>query len=128
MTDFEIIRNDGRLLYEYIRGSHLYGLNNEYSDVDTSGVYICTKEELFGCFGYKPQVSDSRHDNTWFQIGELMDVRNHKFEYDEIIERLEADKERMNRLMEQSTIREKIDPDFVNGLMIEIREQQLSII
>ena len=72
MTNFEIIRNDGRLLYEYIRGSHLYGLNNEFSDVDTSGVYICTKEELFGCFGYKPQVSDSRHDNTWFEIGELV--------------------------------------------------------
>lgn len=56
----------------------------------------------------------------------LMDVRNHKFEYDEIIERLEEDKQRMNQLMEQSTIREKIDIDFVNNLMIEIRERQLS--
>jgi len=72
MTNFEIIRKEGRLLYEYIRGSHLYGLNNEFSDVDTSGVYVCTKEELFGCFGYKPQVSDARHDNTWFEIGELV--------------------------------------------------------
>ena len=72
MTNFEIIRNDGRLLYEYIRGSHLYGLNNEFSDVDTSGVYVCTPEELFGCYGYKPQVSDVRHDNTWFEIGELV--------------------------------------------------------
>lgn len=72
MTNFEIIRNDGRLLYEYIRGSHLYGLNNEFSDVDTSGVYVCTQEELFGCYGYKPQVSDARHDNTWFEIGELV--------------------------------------------------------
>ena len=58
----------------------------------------------------------------------LMDVRNHKFEYDEIIERLEADKEHMNRLMEQSTIREKIDTDFVNQLMIEIRKKQLKIL
>ena len=56
----------------------------------------------------------------------LMDVRNHKFEYDEIIERLEEDKQRMNQLMEQSTIREKIDIDFVNNLMIEIRERHLS--
>ena len=72
MNSFDIIRNDGRLLYEYIRGSHLYGLNTEQSDVDTSGVYICTRDELFGCFGYKPQVSDSRHDNTWFEIGELV--------------------------------------------------------
>ena len=72
MTYFEIIRNDGRLLYEYIRGSHLYGLNDEYSDVDTGGIYICKGEELLGCFGYKPQVSDSRHDNTWYEVGELV--------------------------------------------------------
>ena len=72
MTNFDIIRNDGRLLYEYIRGSHLYGLNNELSDVDTSGVYVCTRNELFGCYGYKPQVSNARHDNTWFEIGELV--------------------------------------------------------
>lgn len=72
MTEFDIIRNDGRLLYEYIRGSHLYGLNNEDSDVDTSGVFVCTRDELFGCFGYKSQVTDSRHDNTWFEIGELI--------------------------------------------------------
>ena len=72
MTEFDIIRNNGRLLYEYIRGSHLYGLNNEDSDVDTSGVFVCTRDELFGCFGYKSQVTDSRHDNTWFEIGELI--------------------------------------------------------
>lgn len=72
MTEFDIIRNDGRLLYEYIRGSHLYGLNNEDSDVDTSGVFVCTRDDLFGCFGYKSQVTDSRHDNTWFEIGELI--------------------------------------------------------
>ena len=72
MTNFDIIRNDGRLLYEYIRGSHLYGLNNEDSDVDTGGVYVCTRNELFGCYGYMPQVSDSRHDNTWVEIGELV--------------------------------------------------------
>ena len=48
----------------------------------------------------------------------LMDVRNHKFEYEEIIEKLEEDKQHMNRLIEQSTIREKIDIYFVNDLMI----------
>ena len=72
MTRFDTIRNDGRLLYEYIRGSRLYGLNNEDSDVDTSGVFVCTRDELFGCFGYMSQVTDARHDNTWFEIGELL--------------------------------------------------------
>lgn len=72
MTEFNKIRSEGRLLYEYIRGSQLYGLNTETSDVDTSGIYVCTREELLGCFGYKGQVSDKRHDNTWFEIGELI--------------------------------------------------------
>ena len=42
MTSFEKIRQEGRLLYEYIRGSHLYGLNNKDSDIDTSGVSVRT--------------------------------------------------------------------------------------
>jgi hypothetical protein len=58
----------------------------------------------------------------------LMDVRNHKFEYDEIIDMLEKDKERMALLMKQSTIRDKIDTDFVNQLMIDIRNKQLEML
>lgn len=72
MTNFDIIRKDGRLLYEYIRGSHLYNLNTEHSDVDTGGVFICTRRQLLGCFGYQAQVSDERHDNTWYEVGELL--------------------------------------------------------
>lgn len=70
--NFDLIRNDGRLLYEYIRGSHLYGLNTKDSDVDTSGVFVSTADELLGVSGYKAQVSDAKHDNTWFEIGELV--------------------------------------------------------
>lgn len=72
MTKFDLIRQEGRLLYEYVRGSHLYGLNTPQSDVDTSGVYICRPDDLLGIYGYEAQVSDARHDNTWFEIGELI--------------------------------------------------------
>ncbi len=72
MNEFDKIRSEGRLVYEYIRGRQLYGLNTPASDTDTGGVYLCTREELHGLFGYKPQVSDTRHDNTWFEIGELL--------------------------------------------------------
>ena len=44
-NNFDIIKNEGRLLYEYIRGSHLYGLNVEGSDLDSSAVYICKPNE-----------------------------------------------------------------------------------
>lgn len=70
--NFETIKNDGRLLYSYIRGSHLYGLNNEDSDVDTSGLYLAKKEALLGLgFDYQNQVSDERHDTTWFELGDF---------------------------------------------------------
>ena len=72
---FETITNDGRLLFEYIRGSHLYGLNNEDSDVDTSGLYIAPKEALVGLgTDYQPQVSDERHDTTWYEIGNFCNL------------------------------------------------------
>ena len=32
---FDDIRNNGLILYQYVRGSHLYGLNNVNSDIDT---------------------------------------------------------------------------------------------
>lgn len=70
--NFDKIRKEGRLLYEYVRGSTLYKLNTPDSDIDTSGVYICTDGELLGMNGYLPQVSDVRHDNVWFEIGELI--------------------------------------------------------
>lgn len=73
MNNFEKIRNEGRLLYEYIRGSHLYGLNVETSDIDTSGVYICSVKELLGLgFDYKSQISDAKCDNTWFEVGNYL--------------------------------------------------------
>lgn len=73
MDAFNEIRKNGRLLYEYVRGSHLYGLNVETSDVDTSGVFICSPNELLGLgFDYKEQVSDERHDNTWYEIGNYL--------------------------------------------------------
>lgn len=57
----------------------------------------------------------------------LMDVRNHKFEYEEIIERLEEEKMHMNQLMKKSTIQEFIDANFVNQLMIDIRQKQFCV-
>lgn len=72
---FETITKDGRLLYEYIRGSHLYGLNNEDSDVDTSGLFIAKKESLLGLgIDYQDQVSDERNDTTWYEIGKFCNM------------------------------------------------------
>ena len=73
-TNFDLIRQEGRLLMEYVRGSTCYGLNTPTSDVDTGGIYICTANELLGMSGYKPQISDSKHDNTWYEIGNFIEL------------------------------------------------------
>lgn len=73
METFKNIRNEGRLLYEYIRGSHLYGLNTEDSDVDTSGVFIAPEDDILGLgIDFNDQVSDERNDTTWYEIGKFM--------------------------------------------------------
>ena len=46
---FDTIREKGLLIYEYIRGSHAYGLATETSDEDRGGVYIrknCSVSDL----------------------------------------------------------------------------------
>ena len=73
MERFEEIRKDGRLLYEYIRGSHLYNLQTEDSDVDSSGVFITKKENLLGLgLDFQNLVADERNDTTWYEIGKFM--------------------------------------------------------
>ena len=73
METFESVRKDGRLLYEYVRGSHLYGLNNEDSDVDTSGVFIAKHDDLLDMgLNFQDQISDERHDTTWYEIGKFI--------------------------------------------------------
>ena len=69
-TNFDLIRNEGRLLYHVLRGSHAYNLATEKSDEDYSAVYLCNPKELLGLgFDYKDQLSDAKHDNTWFEVG-----------------------------------------------------------
>lgn len=70
MSNFAKIRKEDRLLIEFIRGPQLYGLSTPDSDIDTGGVFICTPAESLGLLHYHSQESDSKHDNTWYELGE----------------------------------------------------------
>lgn len=72
LAQFDKIREDGRLLIEYVRGSSAYGLTTPTSDVDTGGVYLCTINELLGYNSYHEEVSDSKSDNKWFELGNFI--------------------------------------------------------
>ena len=53
----------------------------------------------------------------------IMDVRHHKFEYDELMEIVEKDKVKLDEAIASSTIKEKVDVDFVNDILINIRKK-----
>jgi hypothetical protein len=53
----------------------------------------------------------------------LMAVRNHQFEYDELMEIVNKDKANLDEAIEKSTLPKKIDESFVNDLLIDIRKK-----
>ena len=53
----------------------------------------------------------------------LMNIRNHKYEYNELIEIIDNDNNRLKTAIEKSTIKEHLDTDFVNDLLINIRKK-----
>ena len=57
----------------------------------------------------------------------LLDVKNHKYEYNELMEMLEKKNDEMEKAMAESTIPEKIDIEFVNDLLLKIRKEQLGL-
>jgi hypothetical protein len=52
-----------------------------------------------------------------------MNIRNHKFEYDELMARVDADKIKLDEAIKNSTLKETIDVDAVNDILIEIRKK-----
>lgn len=51
----------------------------------------------------------------------LMDVRNRKYTYDELMGKLLELKARMDKAIEESAIRDSIDVEFVNNLLLDCR-------
>lgn len=70
---FDDIRSKGLLIYEYIRGSTLYGTNIESSDIDTSGIFLAPVEQILGLgLDYQEIIADDRNDNTWYEMTKYM--------------------------------------------------------
>lgn len=70
-----IKQKGGKIIYDYIRGSHVYGLNTETSDVDTSFVYLAPYNEIIGLrSNYQEQISDDKSDNTGYEVGRYLEL------------------------------------------------------
>ena len=66
-------------------------------------------------------------DRTNIDRDFLLSIRNHKYEYDELIVKLEEKVKEMNDAVAQSTLPDKIDVEYVNNLLLGIRKKQLGI-
>ena len=71
--NFESIRKNGDLLFESVRGSHLFGLSTPTSDIDTFGIFCCPPELLFGTGkDYVSIVESGKNDDYWDEIGNFI--------------------------------------------------------
>ena len=53
----------------------------------------------------------------------LLKIKNHQFEYDEIISQVEKENKKLKELIKTSTLPERIDVNQINSLLIEIRKK-----
>ena len=53
----------------------------------------------------------------------IMDIRHHKFEYDELMEIVNKEEKALNEAIANSKLPEEIDVNLVNDLLIEIRRK-----
>jgi len=61
-----------KAFFECIRGSHMYGTNNEHSDVDVGGLFKYDRDELFTLTPLPGSVSDKSNDTTYYEIGKFL--------------------------------------------------------
>lgn len=65
----------GEILYEYVRGSHLYSTNVETSDVDQGGIYIMPNSTLLGLgLDYQNEIKDKTNDKCIWELGRFLEL------------------------------------------------------
>ena len=66
-------------------------------------------------------------DRTNIDRDFIMNIRLGNTSYEEIISYIEGKKDEMEILMKSSTLPDKIDENFVNNLLVDIRKKQLGL-
>ena len=64
-------------------------------------------------------------DRSGIDADFLLDVKNHRYEYDELMDMLKEKTAEMEKAMAESTIPDSIDVEFVNELLLNIRKEQI---
>ena len=65
----------GEILYEYVRGSHLYSTNVETSDEDQGGIYIMPNDCITGLgLDYQSEIKDASNDKCIWELGRFLEL------------------------------------------------------
>ena len=65
----------GEIIYEYIRGSHLYSTNVETSDEDRGGIYIMPNDCITGLgLDYQNEIKDVSNDKCIWELGRFLEL------------------------------------------------------
>lgn len=70
----EMLRKSGRIIFECVSGSHLYGLNTPKSDVDIRGLYLNPSVEYLGLSEPAGQIGDEKHDTTYYSLKRFFEL------------------------------------------------------
>ena len=79
VKDHKIYDQDGRfrgeIIYEYVRGSHLYSTNVETSDEDQGGIYIMPNDSITGLgLDYQSEIKDASNDKCIWELGRFLEL------------------------------------------------------
>ena len=88
---------------------------------------VCECFRLMNCGIEIARGEGYKVDRSGIDAQFLLDIRAHKFEYDELMDKLNIRKEEMEKAMTISTIPEEINVEFVNSLLLNIRKKQLNL-
>ena len=70
------LRKSGRIVYEVIAGSFMYGTNIPTSDKDTRGLFAFTKDEMDCMDSVKPsqEISDDKQDDKYYELKKFFEL------------------------------------------------------
>ena len=74
--DINDIKNEGRIIYEVVAGSHMYGTNVPTSDLDLRGVFAFTKDEMDCMDAVKPpqEVNSEKQDDKYYELKKFVEL------------------------------------------------------
>lgn len=72
---FESLKEKNLVLYEYMRGSTVYGTSTPQSDIDYGGVYLEPINQVLGLgLDFQDEIADETHDKVWYSLKKYMNL------------------------------------------------------